>query len=166
MTKEERELKAKGLLALGGTPKEVAETSGVAYQKVLSIKKSMIKEKSNAQLAEARTISPEVLDIVIEKAKTEAPTRVVKELEAVQEGLTGLQVLDTEFHTTFSIILGKAEEFLTRDDLKPSEWVAITNSLSNAYNNIFNNSGVNVHVDNSTTVNSSKVAMFKHSMRG
>ena len=166
MTKEARELKAKGLLALDVAPKEIAEKTGVAYQKVLSIKKEMLRENSNEQVAEARAISPEVLDIVIERAKEEAPKKVIKELEAVQEGLTGLQILDTEFHTTFSFILGKAEEFLARDDLKPSEWVSITNALSGAYTNIFNNSGVNVHVDNSTTVNSSKLSMFKGSMRG
>ena len=165
-TKESRELKAKGLIALDVPAKEIAEKTGVAYQKVLSMKKIMAKEQSNGMIEEARAIDPEVLAVVVEKAKNEAPTRVVKQLENIQEGLTGLQILDNEFHTTFSLLLGKAEDFLARDDLKPSVWVSITNALSGAYNNIFNNSGVSVHVDNSTTVNSSKLSMFKGAMRG
>ena len=165
-TKESRELKAKGLIALDVPAKEIAEKTGVPYQKVLSLKKGMLKEQDNDLLGKARAIDPEVLSVVVEKAKEEAPAKVVKQLENIQEGLTGLQMLDNEFHTTFSLILGKAEDFLARDDLKPSEWVSITNALSGAYNNIFNNSGVSVHVDQSTNVNSSKLAMFKGAMRG
>jgi len=159
-------LAVKSLLALGEKPKDIAERTGVAYQKVLSIRKKMEAESDNALVGEAAAISPEVVHTIVEKAREEAPAAVVKKLEMVQEGITSLQKLDGDFHQTISKALTKAEELLDSEKLKASEWVSITNALSNAYNNIFNNSGVNVHVDNSTKVSASSVNMMKGALRG
>ncbi len=156
----------RALLKLGEKPKDISERTGVPYQKVLSVKKGMVSDDANRQVSEIASMDPVALDIIVEKAKTEAPARVVADLERVREGVSGLQKLDSEFHTTFSKILGRAEEFLDSDKLKPSEWVAITNALSSAYNNIFNNSGVSVNVDNSTKVSATSLSMFKGSLRG
>ena len=154
----EPQLKAKALLAMGEKPKDVADKTGVAYSKVLQLKK--IEEQSDVEV-----IDPAILHMVVEKAKEEAPAKVVKKLEMVAEGLTGLQVLDNEFHTTMSAVLKRANEFLNDDELKTSEWVAITNALSNAYNSIFNNKGVSVNVNNGTQVSSNQLSMFKNSLR-
>jgi len=156
---------AKALLKMGEKAKDVAEKTGLSYQKVLAIKKSMIADDTQRELGDIVAMDPVALDIIVEKAKSEAPKRVVKEIERIQEGVTGLQKLDGEFHTTFSLVLSKAEDYLSREDLKASEWVAITNALSSAYNNIYNNSGVSVNVDNSTKVSSHSLSMFKGSLR-
>lgn len=158
--------RARALLALNEKPRDIAETVGISYQKVLSLKKEMEKDAKDRQLGILTTLDPIAMDVIVEKAKIEAPKRVVKEIERIQEGLSGLAKLDAEFHTTFSNVLAKAEDFLAREDLKASEWVSITNALGNAYNNIFNNSGVNVHVDNSTKVSNNSLSMFKDSVRG
>ncbi len=160
------EVKIQSLLAMGEKPKDIAEKLGCGYQKVLTVRKKMALEKDNGKVEELVGVDPVALEIMVEKAREEAPATVVKKLEAVVEGVTGLQKLDGEFHTTFSVALGRATEFLESDKLKPSEWVAITNALSSAYNNIYNNSGVNVHVDNSTQVSSNNLSMFKGSVRG
>jgi phage tail sheath protein FI len=154
----EAQLQASALLAMGEKPKDVAEKTGVSYQKVLQLKKA--EEQSDVEV-----IDPAILHMVVEKAKEEAPAKVVKKLEKVAEGLTGLQVLDNEFHTTMSNVLKRANEFLDNEDLKAGEWVAITNALSNAYNNIFNNKGVSVNVNNGTQVSSNQLSMFKGSLR-
>lgn len=158
--------KIQALLALNETPKDIATKLDVSYQKVLKIRKAMADDKANAKIHEASQLDPVALEIVVEKAKEHAPARVVKKLEAIHEGLSGLQKLDNEFHTTFSKVLKTAEAFLDDDKLTPAQWVSITNALSNAYNNIFNNSGVNVHVDNSTKVSATSVSMMKGAMRG
>ena len=161
-TKEESRLRAKSLLAMGETPKDVAEKTDIGYQTVLKLRKELDAEKQ----LDVTTIDPLAVQIIVDKAKEEdVPAKLVKKLEAVHEGVTGLQKLDSDFHTTMSNALRKANTFLDSEDLKPSEWVSITNALSNAYNNIFNNSGVNVHVDNSTNVSSTAVSLMKGAMR-
>jgi len=160
------EVKIQALLELGEKPKDIAEKLGCGYQKVLSERKKMDAKRANRKIDDIVTIDPVALEIIVDKAKEEAPASVIKKLDRVAEGITGLQKLDGEFHRTFSIALSKANEFLEGEKLKPSEWVAITNALSAAYNNIYNNSGVNVHVDNSTQVSSNNLSMFKGAMRG
>ena len=162
----DKELRAKSLLTLGEKPKDVAEKTGVAYNKILVLKKEIASERDKERVKEVLTVDPVALDIIVEKAKEEAPASVAHKLDAINEGVKGLQALDTEFHKTFANILRKANKFLDEDGLKPAEWVMITNALSGAYNNIFNNSGVNVHVDNSTQVSNSSLSMFKGSLRG
>ena len=163
--KETLHLKAKGLLALGEKPKDIAEKLDINYQKVLKLRRDLQKENENANVEKLQSIDPVAVQLIVDKARDEAPTTIVNKLEAVQEGINGLQKLDNEFQTTFSLILGKAENFLANDKLKPSEWVAITNALSNAYSNIFNNKGVNVNVNNGTQFSDTKLSMFKNSMR-
>ena len=160
------ETKIRSLLAIGEKPKDIASKLDVGYPKVLKIRKDMDAEKTNASIDDVVMLDPVALELIVDKAKENAPAKVVKKLESMHEGISGLQKLDNEFHTTFSKILTKAEEFLNGDDLTPAQWVSITNALSNAYNNIFNSSGVNVHVDNSTKVSNSSVAMMKGAMRG
>lgn len=164
---EELRASIKAKLALGKTPREVADELPTSnYQTILIIKKKMAIETEKEKVDTLTSLSPIALDILVDKAKEEAPKAVVKKLEDLSEGINGLQLLDAQFHTVMGTIVKKAEAFLSREDLKVSDWVAITNALSNAYNNIFNNSGVSVNVNNSTQVNSSKLSMFKGSLRG
>ncbi len=161
---EDKVASARALLALGRKPKDVAEKTGLAYQKVTTLKRTMEAEERDKAVG---ALSPVALDVIIEKAKDEeVPKKIIDEMSRIQEGLHGLAKLDSEFHDTFSVALKRATAFLNADDLKASEWVAITNSLGNAYNNIFNNAGVNVHVDNSTKVSNNSLSMFKGSVRG
>lgn len=160
------EVKIQALLELGEKPRAIADKLGVGYQKVLAVRKKMEANKEIHKVDDLVKLDPIALQLVVDKAKEEAPATVVKKLETLQEGLSGMQVLDGKFQETFTKILTKAEQFLDDDKLKPSEWVSITNALSNAYNNVFNNSGVNVTVDNSTQVSATSLSMFKGSMRG
>ncbi len=159
------ELKIRALLALGEKPKDIAERLDCKYDKVLIEKRKMKKESEDTKIKDVTALDPVALEILVDKARGTAPAKVVEKLEAVHEGILGLQLLDGKFHETFTKLLNKADEFIDSDKLKPSEWVAITNSLSNAYNNIYNNSGVNVHVDNSTQVSNNSLSMFKGAMR-
>jgi len=158
--------KIQALLSIGEKPKDIAERLDISYHKVLNAQKVYKSNINNDSVEHVKALDPVALELIVEKAKAEAPTKVIKSLKVIQDGITGLQKLDSEFHSTFSLALGKAEEFLARDDLKPSEWVAITNALGNAYRNIFNDSGVKVNIDNSTSIQSDKLSMFKGSLRG
>ena len=150
--------RAKSLLATGKTPKEVAELlDDVSYQQALKYKKELVKDQEANLLGEVVSAQPEHLQII----KDNLP-----EIADVVDGVSGLQLLDTKFHSVMIKALDKVGGFLDRDDLKVTEWVAITNSLSGAYNNIFNNKGVNVNVNNGTQFSDTKLSMFKGSMRG
>ncbi len=165
----EESAKIKARLAMGSTPRELAdgEFRGVAgYVTILNLRKELAAGKEREAAQTAASIDPVVLDIVIEKAREEAPVSVVKKMEKIQEGLSGLQILDDKFHTTMIKALERAEEYLEGEGLKSSEWVAITNALSSAYNNIFNSKGVSVNVNNGTQFSDSKLQMFKGSLRG
>jgi len=162
---KEQKLAVRAKLELGKTPRKISdEMDDVGYQTALSIRREMERDKENDLVEEVKAVD---LQMVVERAKEDmAPKDVVKKLERVQEGVSGLQLLDSEFHTTMSAVLKRANEFLEQDDLKTSEWVSITNALSNAYNNIFNNKGVNVHVDNSQQISDNNLSMFKGALRG
>ena len=165
-SKEVLRAKAEGLLSMGEKPRDIAEKIGLNYQAVLAVRKEMEDKRAKAKVLDLSSIDPVAMELIVDKAKQGAPTSVVKKLEVVSEGVKGLHLLDNEFHTTFSKVLTKAEEFLNDDKLTAAQWVSITNALSNAYNNIFNNSGVNVHVDNSTSVSATSLSMMKGAMRG
>lgn len=152
-------------LAMGATPRELAlgEFEGkISYSVIKRISRDMEAEDEK----DITSINPGIIHMVVEKAKEEAPKKVVAKLEKLSEGINSLQLLDGQFHVTMGLALDKADEFLGQEDLKPSDWVAITNALSNAYNNIFNNKGVNVNVNNGTQFSDTKLNMFKGAMRG
>lgn len=163
---KELKIAVKAKIALGQTPREIsAAMTDVTYQAALSLKKEYEREQAEAMVDEVTKIEPEAMQIIVEKARKEAPANIVKKLELVQDGVSGLQKLDSDFHHTMGQVLHRARSFLADEELKASEWVAITNALSTAYNNIFNNKGVNVHVDNSTQVSGTNLSMFKGSLR-
>ncbi len=155
-------------LALGKSPTEIAnERDGKpTYLTILNIKKKMAAQEEKKEVQELVTIEPHVMHTIVEKAKEEAPAKVVAQLEKVEEGVKGLQLLDTKFHSVLAKAVGKAEKFLDQEDLKPAEWVAITNALASAYSSVFNSKGVNVNVNISNNFSDTKLSMFKGAMRG
>ncbi len=160
--------KVEARLAMGSTPRELADgefKGDVSYLTILGWRKQMKAEHQKEQVQEIVRVDAAILENVVERAREEAPSVVVKKIEKLQDGVNGLQLLDEKFHKTMSLALSKAEEFLAQEDLKSSEWVAITNALANAYNNIFNSKGVSVNVNNGTQFSDTKLSMFKGSIR-
>lgn len=151
---EEQKVRVQALLATGKTPKEAAELTGVGYQTILSIRKQGVPKL----LDEVKSIEPVTLQIIADAAKDVT-------IDEAVEGITGLQALDVRFQRVIGAAIDRSEEFIKQEDLKVSELVAITNSLSGAYNNIFNNKGVNVNVNTGMQFSDNKLSMFKGSLR-
>jgi len=154
------------LLAIGENPKEISERLGVDYSAVSDIRRNVRNAKKDADVKWAAQAPEVLISEMVDRAKREAPSAVVRKMDKIHEGLKGIQLLDSEFHTTMTKALKKANQFLDQEDLKVMEWVAITNSLSIAYNNIFNSKASQINVNNGNVISSDKLAMFKGALRG
>lgn len=153
----------KAKLGTGLTPREVAnEMDGaVHYTKILAVKKELEAEREKTVVLEM-VKNPETIPQSMEDEKL----LMNHALDKVQDGVSGLQLLDQKFHKLMGKSLDRASKFLDDEELKPAQWVAINNSLSSAYSAIFNSKGVNVNVNNGTQFSDTKLSLFKDSMRG
>jgi len=163
---EELKLKAEALLAMGETPKAVAEKLNMGYQTALSWKKRLDKKnESQGDLQAIIEVEPTTLHTIAESVKETAPPKVAKQIDKLVDGVTGLQKLEPKFHAVVINLLEAAEEMSVHQDLSVKDWATLSTGIGSLYNSIFNKSGVNVNVMNSTTINSEKMSMFKGSMR-
>ena len=167
--KQERRLKADALLAMGETPKSVGEQLGIPEVTVRSWKKKL--ETTNEDLDTVVQVDATTLHQVAENIKATAPPTVIKKIDKLVAGVTGLQELEPKFHSLTLTLLEKAEELTKIVDedgksaLSVKDWLALSNGIGNLYANIFNKSGVNVNVLNQTQVSGEKLSMFKSTMR-
>ena len=159
--------KITALLELGTeTVKEISVRLGVDYHAVSDLKRALKNKKKDNDVKWAAKAPIELISDMVDKAKVEAPYTVIKKLDKIQEGLSGIQLLDSKFHSTMTLALEKADQLLNSEDLTSGQWVAITNALSRAYSDIFNNKGVSVNVNSQNNFSTDKVNMFKGAMRG
>ncbi len=155
-------LKIEAELALGKTPKDLAEKYSKSYGTILGWQKKL-KEK-NSDVDTVVAIEPEILHAVAARIKAEAPKDVAKKIDAVVDGVTSLQSLEPKFHAVVLNLLERAEELSLDKELSIRDWAALGNGIGQLYTNIFNKSGVNVNVLNNTQVNGEKMQLFKSSM--
>jgi len=171
-TGEVKKMMAKGksqalaLLATGETDiNRIADVCDLSPSSVRTLLRKMNDELTQEEIQKVATLDRAALSVVFEKAKKSAPT-IVTQIDQVAEGVDSLQLLNTDFHTTLGKVLKKANTYLDEEELKVSDFVAVTNSVSNAYNLVFNSKGVNVNVNNGTQVSTDNLSLFKGAMRG
>ncbi len=154
------------LLELGLSNKEISERLGVHRSTIKGWNDSRRTNYIHEKSVEVGEIHPQIMDIAIEQAKiiVEDPT-IVGNLEVLKKGVDSFQVLDTKFHETMTNALERADALLKNDKIKVNEFVSITKVLGDAYNNIFNNKGVQVNVNNGQQFSTDKLSMFKGSLR-
>jgi len=172
---EEMKLRIQALLSMGEMPMEIAEKYDVPYVTIQGWKKKLEKASSeDAKVEKLVKTDPIILQGIVDKLETVAPSDVVKKAQKLVDGVTGLQQLEPKFHAIVFNLLDMAEKMMSavdEDDGEPvvlsiKDWTMLSNGIGTLYTNIFNKSGVNVNVMNQTTVNSEKVSLFKSQMRG
>lgn len=164
MTKEELRLKVEAELTLGKSPKELSEKYKVPYVTILNWKKKLEAKSKDADIAGVVNVEPEVLHLVAERLKEEAPDAVAKKIDAVVKGAIGLQQLEPKFHAVVLNLLERAEELSKDKELSVRDWKMLGEGIGQLYTSIFNKSGVNVNVMNNTQISGEKMQLFKGSM--
>ncbi len=133
---------------------------------IQNLKADLKKENEKALALDALKVEPHILNHIVEEShKIEAPM-LAKKMENAQESLTGLALLDSQFHKVMGRALTVADKLLKEEDISVPEWKIVTDTVANAYSSIFNSKGVSVNVNNSTSFSDTKLSMFKGSMRG
>ena len=157
-------LKIEAELSLGKTPKELSEKYNVGYQTILSWKKKLEAKTHDANINSVVSVEPEVLHMVADKLKQDAPPMVVKQIDKVVEGAIGLQTLEPKFHAVVLQLLERAETLSKDKDLSIKDWKILGDGIGQLYTNIFNKSGVSVNVMNNTQISGEKMSLFKSSL--
>lgn len=160
-------LEIEAQLLLGKEPAQIARerNNSPTYLTILNIKKRMKKQETKDAVVELVKEDPEVVHNAIEQIKATAKPDKVAALDKVEDGISGLRLLNDDFHKTISKALGKADAIMDSKDLSLEDLVTLTDSLSSAYNRIFNSKGSIVNVNNGNQFSSEQLTMFKGSMR-
>jgi len=150
-------------LALGVSPRKIAEKYKVGYGTILLWQKK-IKEQNN-NLETVMAVDANTLQAVADKVKENAPKKVVKQIDNLVDGVTNLQQLEPKFNSMVLKLLEKAEQLAEDDELTVKDWSLLSAGIGALYANIFNKAGVNVNVLNQNQVSGEKMSMFKATLR-
>lgn len=153
-------------------PKEIAKELDISISKV-----RYTKRKFNDEILEAilnkTTQSEDPIEtarVEVEKNKELLTESVIEELQTkieqpdeLVEGVSGLKKLDVKFQETISISLDVAKAKLENPDLTTKEWATISDTVSKMYSSVFNKNNTNVNVFNQNTMSvaSDKLQIFK-----
>ncbi len=155
-------IKIEAELAIGKTPKYLAEKYSRSYGTILSWQKKL--NDKNTDVDTVVAIEPEILHAVAARIKEDAPKRVAQQIDKIVDGVTSLQSLEPKFHAVVLNLLERAETLSQDKDLTIKDWALLGTGIGQLYTNIFNKTGVNVNVLNNTQVNGEKMQLFKSSL--
>jgi len=89
-------------------------------------------------------------------------------LDKLQDGVNGLELLETSFHTTIMSLLTWTDNKIT-NDMKVSEWTQLVNGVTNLHSTLFgkgSNTQINLlQQNNGGLASATKVEKFKSSFR-
>ena len=135
-----------GLIVQGMEIKDITAKTKVSRASVYNIKNEMVKDAEANQINELGRATPAILAEVANGIKNRAPLALEGEVEKLLGAAESLQRLEVSFHSSFDNVLKKANEMLQDDNLSLIDWQIITNTLSNAFKDIYNSKGTTVNV--------------------
>jgi len=135
-----------GLIVQGMEIKDITAKTKVSRASVYTIRKGMEDDAKNNNINELGRANPAILKEVALGIRNRAPLALEGEVEKLLGAAESLQRLEVSFHSTFDNVLEKANEILKRDDLSLIDWQIVTNTLSNAFKDIYNSKGTTVNV--------------------
>ena len=155
-------------LSIGRTPVELSkEYPEASYQTILGWKRKQDLAKSQGDtIIDLVKVDEKTLVTIADEIKAKAPADVGKKIDALVDGVVGLQKLEDKFHSLVLSLLTSAETFSKDENLTVRDWKTLGDGIANLYTSIFNKAGVNVNVMNQNNINGEKLSMFKNSMGG
>ena len=158
----------------GASPQEVATKYGVDIQTVRNWVKEDAKQASRDQVID---LDPVVVATVVNEIKDKAEnsanitTKQINKLERgldkLQEGLEGLELLESSFHTTIMNLLNWANAKIV-EDMKVSEWTQLVNGITELHSTLFgkgSSTQINLMQQNNQMTSATKVDAFKSGFR-
>jgi len=135
-----------GLLVQGVDIKTITDKTKVSRATVYNIKTEMTDDAKNNHINELGRATPAILKEVAMGIRNRAPLALEGEVEKILGAAESLQRLEVSFHSSFDNVLIKANDMLKDDTLSLIDWQIITNTLSNAFKEIYNSKGTTVNV--------------------
>ena len=153
---EDKKVAIKAELITGANARKLAEKYDVHYSTVVKYRNELRDGKKDAIDVVDADIEAPALHLIAEgvKAKSDLPPKVQKVFEAkvddIVEGISSLQLLDTEFHKTITKLLDWANNQIT-DDMAMKDWRMIASQIGDLHTAIFSKgTTVNVQQNNNT----------------
>ncbi len=135
-----------GCIVLGMEVKDIALQTKVDRSTIYKIRKELEDDARESRANELGKASPAILAEVANGIRDRAPLALEAEVEKILGAAESLQKLEVSFHSTFDNVLAKANQILKQEELSLVEWQIVTNTLSNAFKDIYNSKGTTVNV--------------------
>ena len=161
LSNAEKQVAIKAELVAGGNPRKLADKYGVHYTTVIGYRNDLRDGVIDTEVLDVANADAHVLKVVAEEVKTkvaDAGALPPKSLEGfndkvddIVEGVSSLQLLDTQFHTTITKLLSWANNQIT-DDMRLADWRAIASQVGELHTAVFSKgTTVNVQQNNGAT---------------
>jgi len=158
-----------GLLVAGVEPVQIAAQVRVSRATVYEIKKKMDADAMERDISTlSHEVAPSIVSQVAKRVRDEGPLAFEGEVDKVLNGVQSLQKLEVRFHETFTKLLDKADDILEQDGVTIVDWQIVSNTLANAFKEIYNSKGTTINVANADNINgqqSNSLTMFQSRMR-
>ena len=164
---EKKKLQVQTMLVQGMDVLDIAKELNMSRSKVYDIRNEMEDDAINNSVNDLCKATPAILNEVASKVRARAPLVLEDEVTRVLDAAESLQRLEVSFHKTFANILTRANEILDREDLTIPQWQTVTNTLSNAFKEIYNSKGTTINVaqaDSISGATKNSVTMFQPRM--
>ena len=158
----------------GASPQEVATKYGVDVQ---TVRNWLREDARQAERDEVIDLDPIVVATVVGEIKAKAEnsanitTKQINKLERgldkLQDGLIGLDLLESSFHTTIMNLLDWANGKIV-EDMKVSEWTQLVNGITELHSTLFgkgSSTQINLMQQNNQMTSATKVDAFKSGFR-
>lgn len=166
-SKKRKEL-VKARIIAGDSPESIMEEHNVSLGFIMRTKKELIQNIKETDTQIVTEATPQLLQEVAEEVKKRTPQDLRGEVNKLVKGVDSLQRLETSFHEAFDLILLRANDLLSREDIKVTEWQIVTNTLSNAYKDVFHSKGTTINVAQADNINgqqANNLTMFQSRMK-
>ena len=166
----ELQTRASVILANGGNTIDIMDELQVKYAKAKKMEEVYKAEQEANALVEVATSAPALVGEIITSIKEDAEARGIdtSKLEAVADGLVGLEMLNLGIQTTALVALDVAQTQLVNPKLTPAQWKTIVDGLGVLYSNIFVQQGTSINILNNNGSGGNEnggVAGWKASLR-
>jgi len=160
-------------LAQGAKPRKLSDDFDVPYSTIMTWRREMGDSKVKDEVLDVAKADKVVLATVVEGIKEQAtdnlPPATAKsmgrKLDQLEEGISSLQLLDTQFHDTIIKLLKWADKQIT-DDMSMRDWKMLASSIGDLHSAIFSKGGTNINLmQQNNSGSSARVERFKGSFR-
>ncbi len=163
LSNHDKKVAIKAELVTGANPRKLSEKYGVHYTTVIGYRNDLREGTLEAEILDVADADAHVLKVVANEVKKKVadsgalPPKSMAQfsdkVDDIVEGVSSLQLLETEFHTTITKLLKWANAQIT-DDMRLADWRAIASQIGELHSKVYSN-GMQVNVQQNNNAGSS-----------